>query len=291
MSRGFLKERLEAYWELIKPRLIFLVILSAMTGYYLALKPGAPFSWRILLTALAGISLVSAGSMVLNQWMERREDALMQRTQSRPLPTGRVTPAETLIFGVALSVLGFFVLIKGGHAAAALLAGVTLFLYLALYTPLKKKTPLCTLIGAVPGALPTITGWAAAEWPLSYRAWILFLVLFLWQMPHFYALSWWWREDYRQAGFRILSVDDSGGKKVSRHILVYTLLLLPASLIPVWAGMNGFIYAAGVLILGIFFIVKAVQAMQNIEQFSRPVFRASIIYLTALLLLMVIDKK
>ena len=182
-------------------------------------------------------------------------------------------------------------LIQGGHAAAAFLAGITLFLYLALYTPLKKKTKLCTLVGAIPGALPTITGWAAAEWPLSHRAWILFAILFLWQMPHFYAISWLWREDYTRAGFRILSVDDPKGEKVARHILVYTVLLLLASMIPVWAGMNGLIYAAGALLLNIFFVVRAVQAVQNIGKFARPVFRASILYLSVLFLLMVIDKR
>ncbi len=282
---------LGAYAELVKPRLTFLVILSAMTGFYLALPPGAPLAPLFFWRALVGISLVSAGSMALNEWMEREEDAKMRRTQNRPLPSGRLLPVQAALFGAVIALAGLGILIGGGHTAAALLAGATLFLYLGIYTPLKKKTVLCTLVGAVPGALPTITGWAAAAWPLSQRAWILFLILFLWQMPHFYAISWLWREDYVRAGFRILSVEEAAQKTVPRHILAYTLLLLPASLVPFWMGMNGPWYAAGATMLGIFFIVRAAQAVQNIEKFARPVFRASIIYLSVLLLLMVLDKR
>ncbi len=282
-------KRLQAYWELAKPRLIFLVILSAMAGFYLAGRPGVetPALW----SALLGISLVSAGSMVLNQWLEREADAKMVRTQARPLPQKQVTPLEAFALGLILSAAGLWILTAGGHVAAAILAGVTLALYIVVYTPLKKATTVCTLIGAIPGALPTLTGWAAVEWPLGGRAWILFLILFLWQMPHFYAISWLWRDDYIRAGFRILSVDDSKGSRVARHIFIYVLALIPVSLLPVWIGMAGWIYGAGVLALGFYFLWKAVQALGDINRYARPVFRASIIYLSALLILLMLDKQ
>lgn len=281
--------RLQGYWDLLKPRLIFLVILSAMTGFYLALQPGQAASglWSVLL----GITLVSAGSMALNQWLERAEDKKMVRTQKRPLPAGVVTPREALLIGLGLSAAGLIVLAAGQHAAAAVLSGVTLGLYILVYTPLKKVTILCTLIGALPGALPTLAGWAAVEWPFSERAWILFVILYLWQMPHFYAISWLWRDDYVRAGFKMLSVNDPTGKKIGKHIFFYVALLIPVSLLPVSIGMAGWIYGLGVFGLGAFFLWRAVQALGDIQRYARPVFHASIIYLSGLLILLIVDKQ
>jgi protoheme IX farnesyltransferase len=289
MSEVALLRRLQGCLDLLKPRLIFLVILSAMTGFYLALQPGSltPALW----SALLGITLVSAGSMALNQWYERAEDKMMVRTQKRPLPAGTVTPLEALVIGMGLSVAGLWVLVVGQHVAAAVLAAVTLALYIVVYTPLKKITPLCTLIGALPGALPTLAGWAAVEWPFSQRAWILFAVLYLWQMPHFYAISWLWRDDYARAGFRMLSVNDVNGKRTARHIFVYVLALIPVSLLPIWIGMAGWVYGAGVLGLGLYFLWRAIQALGDIQRYARPVFHASIIYLSALLILLIVDKQ
>jgi len=289
MKPVLLSQRLYGYWDLLKPRLIFLVVLSAMTGFYLALLPGhpSPALWSVLV----GITLVSAGSMALNQWLERDEDKKMVRTQKRPLPAGLVTPGEALWIGILLSTAGVAVLLVSGHIAAAILAAVTLALYIVVYTPLKKRTSFCTLVGAVPGALPTLAGWAAVEWPFSERAWVLFAILFLWQMPHFYAISWIWREDYVRAGFRMLSVNDPQGKRTSRHIFFYVLALLPISLLPVWVGMAGWIYGAGILALGTFFLWRAAQTLGDIQRYARPVFHASIIYLSALLILLIIDKQ
>lgn len=289
MSEVALSQRLQGFWDLLKPRLIFLVILSAMTGFYLALQPGhsAPALWSVLL----GITLVSAGSMALNQWLERAEDKKMVRTQKRPLPAGTVTPREALLIGLGLSAAGLGVLVAGQHVAAAVLAAVTLILYIVVYTPLKKVTTLCTLIGALPGALPTLAGWAAVEWPFSQRAWILFAILYLWQMPHFYAISWLWREDYVRAGFRMLSVNDTTGKRVAGHIFAYVLALIPMSLLPVWIGMAGWVYGVGALGLGLFFLWRAIQALGDIQRYARPVFHASIIYLSVLLILLIVDKQ
>ncbi|MBP9864937.1 MAG: heme o synthase [Candidatus Omnitrophica bacterium] len=289
MSQVALALRLRGYVDLLKPRLIFLVILSAMTGFYLAQKPGHVAS--ALWSALLGITLVSAGSMALNQWLERAEDKKMVRTQKRPLPAGVVTPLEALLMGLGLSAAGLWVLVAGQHAAAAILAGVTLVLYIVVYTPLKKITLLCTIVGAIPGALPTLAGWAAVEWPFSERAWILFVILYLWQMPHFYAISWIWREDYVRAGFKMLSVNDPTGQRVARHILFYVLALLPVSLLPVWIGMAGWVYGAGAVALGFFFLWRAIQAFGDIQRYARPVFHASIIYLSALLILLIVDKQ
>lgn len=289
MSQAAVSLRMYGYWDLLKPRLIFLVILSAMTGFYLASQPGhtAPALW----SALLGITLVSAGSMALNQWLERAEDKKMVRTQKRPLPAGVVTPLEALLIGLCLSLAGLWVLVAGQHVAAAVLAAVTLVLYIVVYTPLKKITTLCTLVGALPGALPTLAGWAAVEWPFSERAWILFAILFLWQMPHFYAISWIWREDYVRAGFKMLSVNDMTGKRIARHIFAYVLALIPMSLLPVWIGMAGWVYGVGALGMGVFFLWRAIQALGDIQRYARPVFHASIIYLSAILILLIIDKQ
>ena len=287
-ARG-LSARLKAYVELTKPRLSMLVIFSAMTGYYLG-HQGA-FSWRALCIAAFGISLVSAGSMVLNQWQERGVDAKMQRTQKRPLPEGRVSPLEALALGLSLSLAGLWILIAAGHWAACVLSGATLLIYLLVYTPLKSVTSYCTLIGAIPGSMPTLAGWAAAEWPLSSSAWTLFAILYLWQMPHFFAISWIWREDYVRAGFRMLSVEDAGGKRLSRQIFVYTLALLPVSLLPAVLGHTGWIYLAGTSALGLYFVFQAAGGLRDMNKAARPIFRTSILYLSFLLILMILDKR
>ncbi|MCB9799874.1 MAG: protoheme IX farnesyltransferase [Candidatus Omnitrophica bacterium] len=276
------------YLELAKPRLIVLVILSSMAGFYLASQDS--FLNIYTFWVALGLSIVSAGSQVLNQWMERVADSLMRRTQNRPIPTGRVSAPAAFGFGVALSLTGLCVLALKVNAGSCWIAAVTLFSYIALYTPLKKITPLCTLVGAVPGALPPVAGWAAAQWPLHQEAWILFLILFLWQMPHFFAISWIWRDDYIRAGFRMISVEDATGKKVARHILIYTVLLLPASLLPVVVGMNGLVYLIGAVLLGIAFVWTARCGMKDLNTHAKLIFRMSIIYLTILLILMVVNK-
>lgn len=284
----FSPARLRDYWELTKPRLVSLILLSTAVGFFLGLKS----EMNILLfgAALLGTVLVAAGSMVLNQWMERHEDARMMRTAARPLPSGRLHPAEALIFGVFLSLAGLLILFVHVNASAGFLAALTLASYLSLYTPLKKKTSLCTIVGAVPGALPPLIGWAAAAGRPPYQAWILFAIIFLWQMPHFLSIAWLYRDDYIRAEFRMLSVDDPDGRRVGRQIILYSLALVPVSLLPTLAGLTGYVYFFSALVLGYFFTALAVSSFRKMDSNARHLFRASILYLALILFLMIVDK-
>lgn len=284
----FSRAKLADYLELTKPRLVSLVILSAFVGFFLGSK--GPLDAFLLLTSLLGTGLVAGGSMCLNQWMERGEDARMNRTASRPLPSGRIQPAEAFFFGTALSLAGTFLLYFAVNLSAAVLAVLTTLSYLLLYTPLKRKTSLCTIVGAVPGALPPLIGWAAAQGRTSYESWLLFAVLFLWQMPHFLAIAWIYRKEYAAAGFQMLSVIDPSGAQVGRQIALYSLALLPVSLLPTAAGITGSLYFFGALGLGIFFVTQGVLSLKNLDAKARSLFRNSILYLTLLLVLMVLDK-
>lgn len=277
------------YWDLTKPRLVFLVLLSTFVGFFLALEGKMPF--LLLFSTLIGTALVAGGSQVLNQWLERREDALMKRTENRPLPAGRVEPVEALTFGAALSILGLGILEFSVNSLTAFLAAVTLVSYLAFYTPLKKKTPFCTIVGAFPGALPPLIGWAAAAGTLSFRAWILFFIMFLWQLPHFLAIAWLYREDYRNAGMKMLSVLDTTGKMTGRQIVMYSAALLPVSLMPTVFQMTGHLYFFGALFLGVWLLFLAIGSVSSIEREARFLFRASIFYLALILILMLLDKK
>ncbi len=284
----FSRAKLADYLELTKPRLVSLVILSAFVGFFLGSK--GPLDAFLLLTSLLGTGLVAGGSMCLNQWMERGEDARMNRTASRPLPSGRIQPAEAFFFGTALSLAGTFLLYFAVNLSAAVLAVLTTLSYLLLYTPLKRKTSLCTIVGAVPGALPPLIGWAAAQGRTSYESWLLFALLFLWQMPHFLAIAWIYRKEYAAAGFQMLSVIDPSGAQVGRQIVLYSLALLPVSLLPTAAGITGSLYFFGALGLGIFFVTQGVLSLKNLDAKARSLFRNSILYLTLLLVLMVLDK-
>ena len=285
---SFSRARVRDYLELAKPRLVSLVLLSAAVGFFLASR--GPVDVPLLLATFFGTAFVAAGSMTLNQWMEREEDARMIRTAARPLPAGRLQPAEALVFGIVLSLCGLAVLFWTVNPVSALLAALTLASYLFLYTPLKRKTTLCTIVGAVPGALPPLIGCAAVQGRPSFEAWILFAVIFLWQMPHFLAIAWLYRDDYAAAGFRMLSVDDPAGRQVGRQIILYSLALLPASLLPSAAGLTGPVYFLTALVLGIGFIALAFRSAGRMAQNARPLFRASVIYLALLLVLMVLDK-
>lgn len=277
------------YWELTKPRLVSLVLLSTMVGYYLA-SEGNPFSQLFWLT-LIGTALAAGGSMAINQWMETDRDAKMKRTAGRPLPSKKIGLVPALIFGTLLSITGIAWLFRFVNPLSALMSGVTVASYLFCYTPLKPITTHSTLIGAVPGAIPPLIGWSAACGELDFAAWVLFAIIFLWQMPHFLAISWMYRHEFRAADFRFLAVVDTDGKKVAAQMVFYSAALLLMSLIPTFLGLTGKIYFTGALILGIIFFVNALKCLKDLDQNARLLFRTSLIYLSLILILMVVDKQ
>jgi len=276
------------YVALTKPRLVSLVLLSTTVGFYLAHPIGiSSFSFVVTLIAT---SLVAGGSMALNQFLERDIDSKMIRTQNRPLPAGRLAPKEALWFGSLASLLGFFIFISFINVAAALLAFVTWASYLFIYTPLKGKTSLSTIVGAVPGALPPMIGWAGARGNVDFQAFLLFMIIFFWQMPHFLAIAWMYRADYERAGQPILSVIDREGKFVARQMIVNMCALMPVSLLPTIFGLTGTVYFFGAFGLGLGFAAAIIFAATNLDLRARYVLRVSVAYLAALLILMVIDK-
>ncbi|MBI3087325.1 MAG: protoheme IX farnesyltransferase [Candidatus Omnitrophica bacterium] len=284
-----MRARWTAYLELTKPRLTALALIAAGVGFFMGARhplDGWPF-----ISTLLGAALVGGGGNALNQWMERDADALMRRTQRRPLPTNRLQPAEARRFGILLSVLGVVVLSMTTHALSAALAALTLASYLGAYTPLKRRTPLCTLVGAVPGASPPLIGWAAARGSLSLDAWVLFAILFLWQLPHFLAIAWVHRDDYARAGFRMLPVLDPDGASTARQMVLYGAALLPISLLPTVLGTAGAVYFVGAGAVGLWFVAMTVAAARaRSETVSQRLFLASVSYLPVVLGLMVLDR-
>ena len=283
------RPRVLDFIALAKPELTLLSVLTAVGGAYLAIEGGGQY--LSLLHTLLGTLLVGAGAGALNMYLERRYDAMMKRTERRPIPAGRVAPREALGFGIAAAVLGVVQMAVFTHLLAAFLALVTLVTYLFLYTPLKRLTPLATVVGAVPGALPPAIGWAAVRGDLGPEAWSLFAILFFWQIPHFLSLAWLYRIDYARAGYRTLTVADAGGTATSRYILVSSILLLPASLLPTTVGLLGFLYFPGAALLSLTFLVLSARMFRRPTNLAaRRLFIASLVYMTALVLLMVVDK-
>ena len=278
-----------AWVEITKPRLVSLVLWTVGAGYLLASR--GPINFPLLLKTLLGTALVAAGSMVLNQYMERSNDALMKRTENRPLPSERLKPRTALIFGMGLSVIGISTLALGVNFLCAFLAAGTLIIYLLIYTPLKTKTPLCTLLGAIPGAIPPMIGWTAVKGDLGWEAWILFAILFMWQLPHFFAIAWIYREDYSKAGFRMLSVVDPSGKRIGQEMMIYTLAVLLASLLPAVTGMAGLVYYGGAFLLGIWLLAASFRTAFQLDSRARSFFKQSVLYLSLLFLLLLLDKK
>lgn len=275
-----------AYWELTKPRLTSLVIFTTWLGFALATHP-MHYGW-LFLNTLLGSWLVAAGAAALNQYMERDLDALMRRTQNRPLPQKRIRPEAALLFGLLLCAVGAIELAFFVNLLTCALALITLVTYTLFYTPLKTKSSLCTLVGAVPGAIPPMMGWTAATGRLDNAAWVLFAILFLWQLPHFLAIAWMYREDYARAGFPMLSVIDPEGGSTARMILLYTAVLIPVSLMPVRLGVAGSTYFVGALALGAGFLYcGACAAIERTRPQARRLLLASVVYLPALLVWMV----
>lgn len=275
------------YITLTKPRLNTLVIATAAAGYYLAGGAGGFH----LVSAVAGTALVAAGASALNQVYERRTDALMHRTRRRPLPDGRLQQSDALVFGCGLSVAGLALLAFGSNIASAAVAAATLITYLGVYTPLKLRTSLSTLVGAVPGALPPLIGWVAASGRASTGGWILFAIVFLWQMPHFLAIAWMYRDDYRRAGFPLLPIVEPDGRSTGRQALLYAAALLPMSLAPVLVGLAGRVYLVGAAGCGAALVMIAARfAADRTTARARTLFLASITYLPILWVLMIADK-
>ena len=276
------------YLELTKPRITWLIVMSAAVGYYF----GHSGTWLVasVLNTLFGTALIASGTAALNQWYERDADRQMRRTQGRPLPSGRLQPTQALIFGIGLAVLGSLELGIFVNWLTSALGVTTLILYLFLYTPLKQKTWWSTTIGAVPGAMPPLIGYAAAANTLTADAWVLGAILFLWQFPHFYAIAWMYREDYSRAGIRMLPVVEPDGESTARQILLYATVLIPISLLPKWIGMTGYVYMAGAIILGLLFLYSGIRvSLDRTKLRARAVLLTSVIYLPVLYLLMVFD--
>jgi protoheme IX farnesyltransferase len=281
--------RLADYWTLTKPEVNFLVLVSTLVGFYLASHGPLDF-WRLLHTLL-GTLLVASGTGTLNQYIERHSDKRMRRTAARPLPAGRLAPAEAFWFGITLAACGGWELWVFTNPLTSKLALLTLGTYLLLYTPLKKRTPLCTLVGAFPGAMPPLIGWAAVRNSLSPDALALYVILFLWQFPHLLAIGWMYREDYARAGLQMLPRNDAEGRATMRQIVGYSLVLLPASLAPVFLGQVGKAYLVGALVLGFAFLHYGMRlAVNRSNSFARRLVLASVVYLPLVFALMMVDK-
>ncbi|MEA2626574.1 MAG: heme o synthase [Candidatus Binatota bacterium] len=278
-----------AYFELAKPRVVLMVVATTFVGFYLGTDVLGS-SW-LLAHTLASTALAASGTLMLNQYLEHDLDALMLRTRMRPLPSGRLRPDEALAVGVAVTALGLvYQTLAVGPVAAAVTAATTAS-YLFLYTPMKRWTPLCSIVGAVPGALPPVTGWAAARGDLGIEAWVLFAILFLWQFPHSLAIARLYRDDYARAGIRLLPVIDPDGPSTGRQIVLNTLALLSVALMPTLLGIAGGIYFVAALALGIALLVCSVRlARSRSLADARRLLYASLLYLPLLLGVMALDK-
>jgi heme o synthase len=283
-----MSRRVKDYAELTKPRITWLILMSTAVGYYFG-HAGVWHFWPML-HALIGTGLIASGTAALNQWYEREADEKMLRTQNRPIPSGRILPAQAFAFGLALEILGTLELWFGVNPLTSALGVVTILLYLFAYTPLKQKTWWSTTIGAIPGAMPPLIGYAAAGNRLTPEAWALYAILFLWQFPHFYAIAWMYREDYSRAGIRMLPVVEPDGQSTSRQILIYSALLVPISLLPHWLGMAGAVYLVGALAMSLAFLYSGIRVtVDRTKMQARRVLLASVIYLPVLYGLMVLD--
>jgi protoheme IX farnesyltransferase len=276
------------YIELTKPGITWLIVMSTAVGYYFG-HAGPWLFWSIVHT-LVGTALMASGTAALNQWYEREADRHMHRTQMRPLPSGRIIPQRALWFGTALAIVGTLELGFGVNWLTSGLCLTTLFLYLFIYTPLKQKTWWSTTIGAFPGAMPPLIGFAGAANHLTAEAWVLGAILFLWQFPHFYAIAWMYREDYSRAGIKMLPVVEPDGESTARQILLYSILLIPVSVMPKYLGMTGTVYMVGAIAMGLWFLYSGIQVSRDRTRLkARRVLLTSVVYLPVLYALMVLD--
>ena len=283
-----LRSRLGDYLTLCKPRLLGMVVLSAMMGYYL---PGVTSDPTKIFHLILGTLLIGGGAHVLNQWFERAQDARMRRTCQRPIPTGRVSEEEAILLGATLSIVGFSYLLAFTGWLTALLGAATHLTYLLLYTPLKQKTVANTWIGAITGALPPLMGWSTATGVLEWGALPIFAVLYLWQMPHFFAIAWMYQDEYRKGGFRMLSSIDEDGRLTAVHMVLHIALLILASASVFWFEQAGPFFLVVATLLGVGFLMPTLQFwLHRNEQNARKVFFASIIYLPAWCVVLTLDR-
>jgi heme o synthase len=281
--------RLASYLDLTKPRITMLVTATAAAGFCLGSSSGIDYI-RFFNAAL-GIALLSSGMAALNQYIERDLDRLMRRTETRPLPTGKLQPRQALRFGIGLSVIATLYLAIFVNPLSAALGVLTFAAYLFAYTPLKTRTTLSTIIGAFPGAMPPFIGWVAANGQITIEAWVLFAILFLWQFPHFLAIAWMYRDDYARAGIKMLPVVEPDGRITGQQIIAYTLLLVPVSLMPTLLRLAGAVYFYGALALGLWFLYYSVRAArQRTTWQARKLLLASVLYLPVLFALMVLNR-
>jgi protoheme IX farnesyltransferase len=287
-DRMTLRSKLRDYYALTKPEVNLLILMTTSAGYYLATR--GPLRIAGLLNTLLGTLLVASGTATLNQWMERIWDGLMRRTASRPLPAGRVSAREAFYFGTLLSVAGGLYLALAVNRLSALLAVSTLLSYLWIYTPLKRKTPLCTLLGAIPGAMPTLIGWAGAAGTIGRQAWLLFGILFLWQFPHFLAIALMYREDYARAGYRMLPRFDLDSRFTRTEIFTCTLLLVGVTLVATRSS-GGAVYSAAMGLAGAFMLYPVSRLLRSTApRLASRVVHASVLYLPVVLAVMMVAK-
>jgi len=276
---------IRAYLELSKSRIVLMVLVTTAAGYVIGAHP---FRWLVLLNALIGTGLVAAGTNALNQYVERDFDGMMKRTRRRPLPSGRMTPRAALVFATSISIIGTVYLGLLVNWLTALLGAFTLVTYVFLYTPLKRVSTTCTIVVAVPGAIPPLMGWTAATGALGLGGWIAFGILFFWQLPHFMAISWMYREDYGRADFKMLSVVDDDGKAVAREAILYSLALLTVSVAPYFFGMTGLVYLFVATMAGLWIFVSSLMFLADRgPQPERSLFMSSNMYLLTIMALFV----
>lgn len=280
--------RLHDYVEIAKPRISMMVLLTVTVGYVLGVK--GEWSFAVLANACFGIALVAAGSSAVNQWYEQKTDALMRRTKNRPLPAGRLSSSEVLLVGICSAVVGCLQIALFVNGLTAVMTGMTFLLYVCAYTPLKRKTSLCTAVGAVPGALPPVLGWLAAGGSLDEAAFSLFGLLFLWQFPHFLAIAWLYRDDYFDAGLRMLPAGKPLPHVTGLLAVGYALGLIPVSMLPAYCGLAGLAYSATALILGMVYLIAAVQfACDETRESAKRLLWVSLVYLPLILLMLTWD--
>lgn len=283
-----MNKRLSAYIELTKPRIMTLVLVTVTIGYFLGGSGIA--SWSGLIYLLLGTAAICGGSAVLNHYVERNYDILMQRTKNRPIPSGLVAPNTALQYGLILTFIGLFILYTKVNMLTAFLSLLTTFLYVLVYTPMKRVSWFNTTIGAIPGAMPALGGWAAATGSLNFNAGMLFLILFIWQHPHFYSIAWLLKDDYERGGFRMLPLEENGEEKTRQQILWYSIILIPVSIIPVLTGLSGILYCFGSFLIGIFMFTASYTFIKESSNLNAvKLLRATVYYLPVLLFLIVID--
>jgi protoheme IX farnesyltransferase len=281
--------RLGDFFELTKPRIVLMVLVTAFVGFYVGSEKVPDYPQ--LLQMLLGTALAAGGTLTLNQFLERDTDAVMERTRHRPLPDGRVQPREAAWFGAAITIAGLVYLALAVNIASAWVTAIVTLSYLLFYTPLKRRSSLCMLVGAVPGALPPVIGWVAARGELQLDAWVLFAIMFLWQVPHTLAIARLYREDFAKAGIQFLPVIEPDGSSTHRQIISHCTALLAVSLLPTLLGIAGAVYFAVAFLLGVGFLASGIRlAMESTIHDARRLLFASLIYLPVLLLVMALDR-